>query len=188
MSSYNKNKIIPIIAATIFIAIGLFSLLMTIFLYKHYKNFVCIMAAIGIILFHLFYMGIVFNNMQVHHKYIVFFVFGVIIVGFSATFIWLHNELWITIVLCALLTTTSIIKIILSPDRFGQIKFEMPALIIAFLLLFNAIDAAFWLMLIIISSFIILCGLIYFIYVLTPFYGKRHKRLDSINAKTSEIN
>ena len=183
MDPVKRSKILPIIASCITMAIGLFSLLMTLLLYRHYKNFVCIMAAMGIIIAHLFYMGIVFNNMQVHHKYIIFFIFGIINVSFSVVFVWLHETMWVTIVLVACLLTTSVIKIILSPDKFGQIKYEMLAFFVAFILFFNIIDAAFWLMLVIISCLIIVSGLLYFIYVLTPGYGRRIKKIDSINAK-----
>ena len=186
MNPVKRSKILPILLSALTIAIGLFSLFMTIFLYKHYKNFVCIMLAIGIIIGHLFYMGIVFNNMQVHHKYIVFFVFGIINVGFSAVFIWLHETMWITIVLCSCLVATSVIKIILSPDHFGQIKYESIPFLVAFIMLFNVIDKAFWLILIVVSSIVLAIGILYLIYVCTPSYGKRIKRIDSINAKINE--
>ncbi len=187
MDPVKRSKILPIIASCITMGIGLFSLLMTILAYRHYKNFVCIMAATGIIISTLFYMGIVFNNMLVHHKYIVYFVFGIINVSFSLTFIWLHDTMWVTIVLCSCLLVTSVIKIILSPDRIGQIKYEMPAFFVAFILFFNIIDSVFWLMLVIISSLLIGIAILYLIYVFTPLFGRRIKKLDSIKAKV-EIN
>ena len=183
MDPVKRSKILPIILSVITMGFGLFSLLMTILLYRHYKNFVCIMAATGIIVSNLFYMGIVYNNMQVHHKYIVYFIFGIINVSFSLTFIWLQEMIWVTIVLCSCLLVTSVVKIILSPDKIAQIRYEMPAFFVAFILFFNIIDAAFWLMLVISSSLIIALGLLYFIYIFTPGFGKRIKKLDSINAK-----
>lgn len=173
------NKKIIWTFSIILIIIGLFFIFMGIFQYDYFRNFLCVIIGIGMIITNL--PSLIFSiygfNFDSKRKFILFT--SLIGIGLGAFYIPFHGTI-MSIICGAFLLILPTLRIIFEHDHLQQFKKEILLYIIGLFLTLNMLDVMFQLIVVIVGALII----VFAIYGLVKTYvvKKREKKKNSINA------
>ena len=164
--------IIGIVAGILFIVLGIFN-------YDFFREFLCVIIGIGMILTNI--PAVIFSlyNLGYDKKRNLMFLSGIIGIGLGSFYIPFHGTV-MSIICGSFLLILPTIRIIFEENHFEQFKKEIVLYIIGIFLTLNMLDVMFKVIVIITGALFILLG-IYAISI--AFNLKRSKKKGSINAE-----
>lgn len=163
----------------ILVSIGLSFILMGIFQYDFFRNFLCVIIGIGMIVFNIPSLIFSLYGLGLDTKRGFIFLSSIIGIGLGAFYIPFHGTV-MSFVCGAFLLILPTVRIIFEREHFKQFKKEIFLYIIGIFLTLNMLDIMFQLIVVIAGIVII----VFAIYGLVSSYAimKRAKKKDSINA------
>jgi len=174
MNNRNKN----IIIGSILIIVGILFIVFGIFYYDFFREFLCVIIGIGMIVFNVPAVILSLYNLGFDKKRNLMFLSGIIGVGLGVFYIPFHGTV-MSIICGAFLLILPTIRIIFEEKHFEQFKKEIILYMIGFFLTLNMLDVMFKVIVITSGIVLIVLGLVF---IGTSFNNKRSKKKGSINA------
>lgn len=175
----NNRKRLNIIFGIISIIAGILFIILGIFQYDFFREFLCVIIGIGMIVTNI--PAVIFSlyNLGFDKKRNLMFLSGIIGIGLGAFYIPFHGTV-MSIVCGTFLLILPTVRIIFEDDHLEQFKKEIVLYMIGLFLTLNMLDVMFKVIVIVVGAILMVGGILF---IISLSYSKRSKKKGSINAE-----
>ena len=173
------QKKLNVLVGILLMAVGILSIFLGIFSYDFFREFLCVIIGIGMIVTNIPPVMFSLYNLGYDKKRNLMFLSGIIGIGLGAFYIPFHGTI-MSIVCGSFLIVLPTIRIVFEDDHFEQFKKEILLYVIGTFLLLNMLDVMF-------KVIVIVAGVLFTLvgghYLVVSNINRRSKKRGSINAE-----